>query len=72
METNKRLSIDGLLYEKGKQLLKAAHEYWEEYNKELGGSAVVWLENDNGHFILFTRREYKSAIINAAHIETKG
>jgi hypothetical protein len=63
MQTNKIISAKTKLYKKGNRLLKAAHEYWEEYQKECGPAAVVWLDNDNGHFVLFTRSEYKKDII---------
>ena len=63
METNKRISPNSTLGKKAKSLLKAAHEYWEVYQKEVGPDAVVWLENDNGCFVLFTRSEYKTSIM---------
>lgn len=66
METNKHISKKSLMYKKGQALIKAAHEYWTEYQKECGSAAVVWLDNDNGHFILFTRSEYKSEILSRA------
>ena len=63
METNKNIKQDSILGQKAKALLIAAHEYWKVYQKELGNSAVVWLEGDNGHFILFTRSEYKDVFM---------
>lgn len=63
MLTNKTIAKNEALYEKGNALLKAAYDYWEEYNKSIGKSAVVWLQNDNGHFILFTRSEYRERIM---------
>lgn len=71
MQTNKTISTESDLHKKGKALLEAAYDYWEEYaNQGLGPSAVVWLEADNGHFLLFTRSEYKQDIVAAARTVT--
>ncbi len=70
MTTNKTISKDSELEAAAKALMQAAHSYWQVYQRELGASAVVWIENDNGHFILFTRSEYKSAIMESATRET--
>ena len=73
MQTNKNISTETELYRKGQALLQAAHEYWKQYNEDVGSpGAVVWLENDNGHFILFTRGEYKQGIMAAANRECVG
>ena len=66
METNKRITEESDLGKKATVLLQAAHAYWETYQKEVGPNAVVWLENDNGHFVLFTRSEYKESFMSAA------
>lgn len=50
------------LAKRAKELLDAGHEYWKEYQKVFDSCAVIWLEADNGHFMLFTRSEYKKAI----------
>ncbi len=71
METNYTIKPESGLHDAGHKLLEAAHEYWEIYNRECGNSAVVWLENDNGHFVLFTRSEYKDSIMSAANREKK-
>ncbi len=63
MLTNKTISKDEALYEKGKTLTKAAYDYWEEYNKLVGSSAIVWLQNEDGNLILFTRGEYREQIM---------
>ena len=70
MQTNKTIAKDSELYKKANQFFKVAQEYWELYQKELGASAVVWIENDLGHFVLFTRSEYKSSILAQAMIES--
>lgn len=72
MITNKAVSRDSELFAKGQALIKAAHEYWEQYQKDVGSSAVVWLEAENGHFVLFTRSEYKDEIMRSAVQETRG
>ena len=59
MQTNKTIGRDTTLSRKARKLLDAAFEYWQEYQKECGSAAVVWLEADDGHFVLFTRGEYK-------------
>ncbi len=63
MQTNTAIPKDSELAKKAADLLKAGHEYWEEYKKTYTACAVVWLEADNGHFILFTRSEYKGDIL---------
>jgi hypothetical protein len=64
MQTNKTIPLESELGQKGKALLAAAYEYWKAYQKELGSTAVVWLDDDSGHFVLFTRGEYRDAIMN--------
>lgn len=71
MMTNNTIDPKSNLSKKAKKLMEAAYEYWEVYTKECGRGAVCWLENDNGHFVLFTRGEYKDAIMHAAHRETR-
>lgn len=72
MNTNLTIKRDSELYRKAEALLKAAHEYWQEY-KTLGEpSAVVTVEAESGHFVLFTRSEYKQAIMGVVHRETFG
>jgi hypothetical protein len=63
--TNKSIPVQSELFEKGQCLLKAAHDYWLEYNKTCGGCAVVWLAADDGHFVLFTRGEYRGDLMRA-------
>ena len=63
MQTNKTIGKDTKLHKRGQELLDAAYAYWQEYQKECGSAAVVWLEADDGHFVLFTRGEYKSDIM---------
>ena len=72
MQTNKTIQRGEKLDDAAKRLLEAAYNYWEQYQADLGPSAVVWVEADNGHFILFTRSEYKSAIVSAATRECRG
>ena len=70
MITNMNTESIEVLNDAGKKLIEAAYEFWELHQKHCGHGAVVWLEDDSGHFVLFTRGEYKSAILRAAGIET--
>ena len=63
MHTSVKVSKGTKLYSLGESLIKAGAEYWEEYQHTHGGAAVVWLEAENGNFILFTRGEYKDDIL---------
>ncbi|MCJ7776862.1 MAG: hypothetical protein MUP16_00890 [Sedimentisphaerales bacterium] len=72
METNKTINPKSELGKKARKLLKAGDEYWQIYQKELGSAAVVWLRANNGHFILFTRSEYKKDILESAGIACRG
>lgn len=73
MQTNANIDNMKKHLEAGKKLLKAAYEFWELHQKTFGPNAVVWLEDDGDtqHFVMFTRSEYKDAILEAAKIETK-
>lgn len=52
------------LKQKASKLIKSAYEYWEEYQRQISPhDAVVWLEATCGHFVLFTRGEYKKKIM---------
>lgn len=48
---------------KGRVLLEAAHDYWSAYKRAVGGAAVVWLEDDYGRLVVFTRGEYRDEIL---------
>ena len=63
MKTNMTIIVDSKLGVLGRQLMETAHEFWVEHQKVCGSSAVVWLEDYSGHFILFTRGEYKQGFI---------
>ena len=72
METNRRIPEDSELAHKARALFQAARDYWEAFQCDHGPSAVVWVENDNGHFVLFTRGEYKESIMGQAYRDTRG
>ena len=60
------------LQELGQKLIEAAYDYWQEYQKVHAPRADVWLEDTSGHFILFTRGEYKAKILeNAFGLDTR-
>ncbi len=63
METNMNTAIKKELYDKGKELIEAAYEFWEIHQKVAGSRAVVWLKASDGHFVLFTRGEYLDQIM---------
>ncbi len=65
MTTNARLKDDSELYKRGQELIAAAHSYWQEYQKHFRRSAVVWLEDEGGSAVVFTRGEYKREIMSA-------
>jgi hypothetical protein len=71
MQTNKSINLKSDLGKAAKKLIKAAFDYWNIYQKEIGPSAVVWVEDDNGHFVLFTRSEHKESIMYNANRETR-
>lgn len=52
----------GELFDKGAALLKAAQDYWDEYQKTGNRNAVVWLQGDDGALVVFTRGEYGEQI----------
>jgi hypothetical protein len=67
METNMNLEVNEELKAKGQALLTAAYEFWKAHQRLAGRNAVVWLDDTSGHFVLFTRGEYKSQIIQNIH-----
>lgn len=51
------------LEEKGKALLKAANDYKEVFDEELGGGdGWIWLEGEYGEYIVVTTTFYKRRI----------
>jgi len=72
VQTNKVIARDSELGERGQDLLAAAKAYWDEYQRVCDSAAVVWLDDDSGHFVLFTRGEYRSAIMDSATRECRG
>jgi len=63
METNMNPEAYIELRESGQILISSARAFWEVHQKLCGPRAVVWLEDDSGGLILFTRGEYKSQIM---------
>lgn len=61
MQTNK--TAGGELRDAGQRLLDAAYEFWKVHQRECGPCAVVWLKDDDGRLVVFTRGEYASAIM---------
>ena len=48
---------------KGQELIDAAYEFWRVHQRLAGPRAVVWVESADGHFVLFTRGEYRDVIL---------
>ena len=48
------------------KIMELAKEYWEEYDKVLGGRhAVTWIKNDStGEFFAYTRGEFADELIS--------
>jgi hypothetical protein len=63
MKTEITVEQKSELNEKGQALLNAAYEFWKAHQKLSGPRAVVWLEDTSGHLVIFTRGEYRSAIM---------
>jgi hypothetical protein len=61
LETN--LPTDNALQTAGQKLLDSAYEYWQEYQRSIGNSAVVYLKDTNGRMVVFTRGEYREALM---------
>jgi hypothetical protein len=61
--TNMTIPAKSALFEKGQALIEAAYEYWQEYQKVCESAAVVWLNADDGHLLVFTRGEYTRTIM---------
>ena len=43
-------------------LLAAAYDYWKVAHKEGISGALLWLEDDDGKVVIFTRGEYRQAL----------
>lgn len=63
METSKTINITTPLHGAATKVLAAAMEYWEIYQRELGSGAVVYLEDDVGHLLVFTRMEHYATLM---------
>lgn len=66
IQTNHSISPDSELGQKAAALVQAGYDYWKEYQKVCGTAAVVWVEVESGHFILFTRGEYRDDLLRVA------
>lgn len=51
--------------EAAQRLFDAAQEYWDWRNRHGLPGAVIWLRDDLGRLLVFTRGEYDEAILNA-------
>jgi hypothetical protein len=63
---NNTIASDSALNKRAQNLINAACQYWQEYRREIGRCAVVWVETSDNHFVLFTRSEYRESIMKEA------
>jgi hypothetical protein len=49
---------------KGQALLDAAYEYWKQARKEGISGAIIWLDDNDGHTVIFTRGEYRGHLLS--------
>jgi len=63
MNTNMTIPRDAKLFGLGQDLFAAAQAYWDEYQQQCGGCAVVWVGAESGEFVLFTRGEYRADLM---------
>jgi len=48
---------------KGQALLDAAYEYWKQAQKDGIYGAIMWLDDNDGHTVIFTRGEYRGHLL---------
>ena len=65
LTTNELISTDSKLFTKGQNLLKAAAEYFDEYQKSRVPAGVVWLKNEKGNCVVITRGDYLPQIMES-------
>ena len=68
MNTYASTSINAELHAAAQELIAAAHAYWQLYQRHIGSAAVVWIDDTSGHFVLFTRGEYKYGLLESANV----
>ena len=68
MITNASTANNAELHAAAQTLIAAAYEYWQLYQQHIGSAAVVWLDDTSGHFVLFTRGEYKWSLLANSNI----
>ena len=60
------------LYVAGMKALEAMHEFWDVKNQQGEGAAVQWLEDTSGRVLIFTRGEYRDAIMRSVQDRDPG
>jgi hypothetical protein len=53
------------LDKKARVLLDAAYDYWKQMQKEGKYGALFWLDDADGHTVIFTRGEYRGHLLGA-------
>jgi hypothetical protein len=65
--------MDELRKATGQKLLDAAQGFWEACQLEKQYGAIQWLEGTNGELIIYTRFEYRDALLdNIERLTRKG
>ena len=55
------------LAKRGQELVDAAQAYWDEYHRQGLKGAVVWLQDEDGRLVVFTRGEYAEYLKTAVN-----
>lgn len=66
-EDHARKIVEGeesTLRESADRLRYAGHDFWTACQKEAGGGAVRWIDFSDGTLIIFTRGEYRDALLS--------
>lgn len=50
---------------KARVLLDAAYDYWREMQRAGRHGAIFWLDDADGHTVIFTRGEYRGHLLGA-------
>ncbi len=59
--------MDSKRIEAGNKLLEAAMDFWDACRQEGQYGAVQWLEGSDGSLLIFTRGEYRHALMSNIH-----
>lgn len=60
-----QLDTNSKLKDQADKLFKSFKEYWELFQKEVGPAAVIWIQDESGELIMYTRGEQADHLINS-------